>query len=43
MALPFFQCPQDVFTTGCEALLPVIKEGAFASFFFVGKRYGALP
>ncbi len=33
-----FQCPQDVFTTGCEAVLPVIREGAFASFLFRGQE-----
>ncbi len=33
-----FQCPQDVFGTGCEAVLPVISEGAFASFLFRGQE-----
>lgn len=33
-----FQCPQDIFTTGCEAVLPVINEGAFASFLFRGQE-----
>jgi ligand-binding sensor domain-containing protein len=33
-----FQCPQDVFTAGCEALLPVIKEGSFSSFLFRGQE-----
>ena len=32
------QCPQDVFTTGCEAVLPVIKEGSFANFLFRGQE-----
>lgn len=35
-----FQCPQEVFsaTSGCEALLPVIKEGAFANYLFKGQE-----
>lgn len=32
------QCPQEVFTQGCEAMLPVIKEGAFASYLFKGQE-----
>jgi ligand-binding sensor domain-containing protein len=31
------QCPQDAFATGCEAVLPIIKAGNFASFLFKGK------
>jgi hypothetical protein len=31
------QCPQDALTTGCEAVLPIIKAGNFASFLFKGK------
>lgn len=33
-----FQCPQDAFNGGCEAILPVIKEGAFASYLFKGQE-----
>jgi ligand-binding sensor domain-containing protein len=33
-----FQCPQDVFTSGCEAVLPVVNDGAFASFLFRGQE-----
>lgn len=33
-----FQCPQDIFTNGCEAVLPVVREGAFASFLFRGQE-----
>lgn len=32
------QCPQDVFSGGCEALLPIIKEGAFANYLFKGQE-----
>lgn len=31
------QCPQQVFGSGCEALLPVIKEGGFANYLFKGE------
>jgi hypothetical protein len=31
------QCPEQVFTNGCEAILPVIKEGAFANYLFKGE------
>lgn len=31
------QCPQDAFNNGCDAVLPIIKEGAFASYLFKGK------
>jgi ligand-binding sensor domain-containing protein len=33
-----FQCPQETFSTGCEAILPVVKEGAFANFLFRGQE-----
>lgn len=33
-----FQCPQDALAGGCEAVLPVIKEGAFASYLFNGQE-----
>lgn len=35
-----FQCPQETFSTsgGCDALLPVIKEGAFADYLFKGQE-----
>lgn len=34
-----FQCPQEVFTgNGCEAVLPVIKEDAFAAYLFKGQE-----
>ncbi|HEX8314262.1 MAG TPA: two-component regulator propeller domain-containing protein, partial [Flavisolibacter sp.] len=32
------QCPQEAFATGCEAILPVIKEGAFAAHLFKGQE-----
>jgi len=32
------QCPSDVFASGCEAILPIIKEGAFANFLFKGQE-----
>lgn len=31
------QCPEQVFSGGCEAILPVIKEGAFANYLFKGE------
>jgi hypothetical protein len=33
-----FQCPLDIFTNGCEAVLPVVNEGAFAAFLFRGQE-----
>lgn len=33
-----FQCPQEVFSSGCEAVLPVIKEGSFANYLFKGQE-----
>ncbi|HVF96661.1 MAG TPA: two-component regulator propeller domain-containing protein [Flavisolibacter sp.] len=33
-----FQCPQDALGTGCEAVLPVITEGAFAAYLFSGQE-----
>lgn len=33
-----FECTQDVFGNGCEALLPVIKEGGFANYLFKGQE-----
>ncbi|RYF81122.1 MAG: regulator, partial [Chitinophagaceae bacterium] len=33
-----FQCPQEVFSGGCETILPVIKEGAFANYLFKGQE-----
>lgn len=33
-----FQCPQEVFSTGCEAIFPVIKEGGFAAYLFRGQE-----
>ncbi len=33
------QCPQDVFTTtGCDAVLPIVKQGNFAGFLFKGEE-----
>ena len=32
------QCPQDVFSTGCEAILPVIYEGSFSNYLFKGQE-----
>ena len=31
------QCADAVFQTGCEAVLPIIKEGAFANYLFKGQ------
>lgn len=31
------QCPQEVFSTGCETVWPVIKEGNFANYLFKGQ------
>lgn len=31
------QCPQEVFSGGCETILPVIKDGAFANYLFKGE------
>lgn len=36
--LCIIQCPQDVFTTGCEALLPVAQQGGFANYLFKGEE-----
>lgn len=33
-----FQCPQEVFAAGCEAVLPVVKEDAFANYLFKGQE-----
>lgn len=32
------QCPQEIFTSGCEAILPIIKEGNFANYLFKGQE-----
>src|SRR5205085_8848553 len=32
------QCPQEAFVTGCEAVWPTIKEGAFANYLFKGQE-----
>jgi hypothetical protein len=32
------QCPQEVFTTGCDAIWPVIREGNFANYLFKGQE-----
>jgi len=32
------QCPSEVFTSGCEAIWPVIKEGNFANYLFKGQN-----
>lgn len=33
-----FQCPEEALGSGCEALLPVINEGAFANYLFKGQE-----
>jgi subtilisin family serine protease len=33
-----FQCGQETFSANCEATLPVVKEGAFASYLFAGQE-----
>lgn len=32
------QCPQEIFSSGCEAILPVINEGSFANYLFKGQE-----
>ena len=32
------QCPQDVFNTGCEAILPIVPQGNFAGYLFSGEN-----
>ncbi len=32
------QCPQEAFTTACEAVLPVIQDGSFANYLFRGQE-----
>ncbi len=32
------QCPQEVFNTGCEAILPVVQQGNFAGYLFKGEN-----
>ena len=32
------QCPQEAFAGGCEAVLPIIKEGNFANYLFKGQQ-----
>jgi len=31
------QCPQEVFNTGCEAVLPIVQQGNFAGYLFKGE------
>jgi hypothetical protein len=33
-----FQCPGEVFAPGCEAILPIIKEGTFSNYLFRGQE-----
>jgi hypothetical protein len=32
-----FQCPSETFTSGCDAIWPVIREGNFANYLFKGE------
>jgi ligand-binding sensor domain-containing protein len=32
------QCPQEIFTGGCEAVLPIIQQGNFSNFLFKGEE-----
>jgi ligand-binding sensor domain-containing protein len=32
------ECAQDVFNTGCEAILPVVQQGNFAGYLFKGEN-----
>jgi hypothetical protein len=32
------QCPQEVFNTGCEAILPIVQQGNFAGYLFKGEN-----
>ena len=36
------QCPQQVFSTGCETIWPVIKEGNFSNYLFNGQQVRAI-
>ena len=37
------QCPQDVFTgQGCEAVWPVVQQGAFAGYLFAGEEVNSI-
>jgi hypothetical protein len=32
------QCPGEIFTTGCEAVLPIVQQGNFAGYLFRGEK-----
>lgn len=32
------QCPQEIFSPGCDAIWPIIKEGNFANYLFKGQE-----
>ena len=36
------ECAQDVFTTGCEAILPVVQQGNFAGYLFKGENVSSI-
>jgi ligand-binding sensor domain-containing protein len=37
------QCPQDVFTgQGCEAVWPIVQQGAFAGYLFAGEEVNSI-
>ncbi|HEX2605778.1 MAG TPA: two-component regulator propeller domain-containing protein [Flavisolibacter sp.] len=36
------QCGDEVFTSGCEAVLPVVKDGSFANYLFKGSSVQAI-
>jgi hypothetical protein len=36
------QCPEEAFTGGCEAFLPVIREGNFNNYLFKGEKVNAI-
>lgn len=36
------QCPEQIFTTGCEATLPITKDGSFAAYLFKGENVNSI-
>ena len=36
------QCPNEVFGTGCEAIIPIVEQGNFAGYLFKGENVRAI-
>ena len=36
------QCAQDVFNTGCEAILPIVQQGNFGGYLFKGENVSSI-